>query len=331
MLTAAQILWEGAGRPEVDDTEPASGPCWWCAGPIQGKGRLVASLPATFPTPPRVGCPTSKHLCSPCAFTVSDHVRLPPKIAGARLAMKARAGRRALVTIPELGPGKRLLLTLSDGRIGTWDSPQGVSTLDGAEFTLDDLRQNPRDVRGLYKGRKAGADSLCKFLGAWDPALVSEGGEDGAEKFRAYHHYGTQAEWVPCTDTQKSDIRDFLLNPPSRPWVCAIGDGKKHHVLFTRPAHGGSRATMRLRDAQIDYDPEVLALGVASAKALAEAGAGEEDLLAGAYTSRPSLELLRAVREHDGALRPFRGSPVMDLILYLHKAKEIADVDATES
>lgn len=245
--------------------------------------------------------------------------------------MKAASGRRALITIPRYGAGKRLILSLPSGRIAVWESPTGVSSMDGATtpegqpLSVEDLRKAPRTFCGLYKGKGETSAPVCRFLGAFVPSDVVEGGDDGgAEKFRAYHHFGTRSFWTPCTDKNKREIRDFLYSPPPEPWVCAIGDGKKHVVLFTRPGDGAA-ASMRLRDSQIDYTPDVLRSAVSAAATLRGAGANEDDLRTGTYISRPSLELLRAARALDAEIDRLRGTPLIDLVIYLHNIADTTD------
>lgn len=337
-MTAAEILWEGAGRPEVADV--AAGPdvpCWWCGHKTGGRGRPIESLPATFPAPQRAACKESQWLCRACGWSLCEAVSLPATIAQARIAQKAALGKRASVAIGKGKPEKRMILVLDSGKIGVWTSPSGVSNLDGAlsldktPLSVPALRKVPVSFLGISHGRLGDRPMTCEFLGEYPIEDLSDGATTGAgtEKFRSYHHFGTVSRWLPCTDSDKALMREWILNPPDEPWAGMIYDAKKHGVVFTSASMPGGVQTLFFQGENIDYDPRVLSRQIEAVNALSTAGAREEEMDRGVYTSG-GIPLILAVREHDHVLRSIRGGPTMALCLYLRKSKKEMDDDGEE-
>lgn len=335
MRTAAEILWFGAGRPEVADVVdcPASADCWWCGHSCDGHARPLSSLPPTFPAPQRAALPLSQWLCRACGWSMCETVSLPASVSQARLELKARAGRRATVAISGEPASKRLILQLNNGEIGIWESPSGVSSFEGSTPDTETLRRVPQDATAISKGRLGDRPFVCEFLGAYPLDALSDGasGGSGTEKFRTYHHLGTCSRWLPCTDGDKTIIRQWVLNPPDEPWACMIFDGKKHGVVFAQPSQAASEGIQSIffQGDQVEYDPATLRRQVAGIETLMLAGAGEDDITSGRYSmAQGGVDLLLLIREHEPALRPLRGTAGMDLAMYLRRSrKELSDGD----
>ena len=70
MLTATQLLYEAASRPELPDLERISGRCFLCGGTMEC-GR-PAVLPKTFMDYDKARCPEATHICAACWFSMDD-------------------------------------------------------------------------------------------------------------------------------------------------------------------------------------------------------------------------------------------------------------------
>lgn len=331
--TAARILWHGAGCPAAPDEVTRNGPCWWCGLDCAGRARPLSCLASTFPDDHLAAAPESRFLCAACGWTLNDRVSLPAEQGQSRIRMKAEAGRRAKVSLRGAEPDRYLLLELADGRVGLWSCGPNARAEKPWEAARDALREAPADV------------GPCRFLEAvsyddLDPGPV--------EKFRCFHHLGTARRWRPCTDTHRMEIREWLLSPPAEPWVGIIGDGKKHAAIYAEFSPGRVRIHSRPRadadgqvglfsqppgdvDAEqrvyfrgqmIDYLPAELARQIAAVEALVVAGARDEEIASGDYA--PRAELVIPLATHEPTIAPLRGSPTVDLLLYLRRnAKEL--------
>lgn len=317
-MNATRLIWEGAGRPAdttgetggVVDVVAYTGPCWWCGQLATGLGRPRGVLPETFPWPLQAAAPEGTHLCLPCGWTLCDRVELPGYVAGPRLTAKADRGCRQV-----LADGRYLLLRLADGLIGRWSvAPRAVDE-DLWHEAVGNLRTNPCDV------------GVCKYLGAVPESSLTAG---PVEKFRAYHHFATASRWWPCTDTDRMEIRAWLLNPPAEPWVGVIGEGKKHHAIkatlmdaVSNPAGHGVQSVYHL-ESVIHYLSSDLARWIDAAERLIRAGAGDDEITSGHYYR---LSDIVALRRAEPVIAEVRGGPTLALVLYLRRnRKELADV-----
>lgn len=326
MLTATRLLYECAGCPGVGGSPaewfaPASGPCWWCGLPTEDypRGRRVRSLPDTFPPQPPPACPSSAWLCAACGWTLDDKIAIP----GARdaIAKRAALGGRATVSV-QGGPTERvLLLTLASGLVGVWTSPGNAASEEAWLAAREALRVEPATV------------PPCEYRGA---VAMDQLGETPSAKFRNYHHLGSaERGWHPLTNADRATIRSWLVDPPAEPWVCAIGDGQKHAVIYApvSPGRGdelfGRAQSVYFDGAVVDYRPAALADQIAAAEDLIAAGATREEIGAGTYTPR-GLALRLAMLTREPVLRPLRGGPVLGLVLFLCRpAKEIRECSTT--
>lgn len=316
-MRAASLLWTAAGQPVVTGDEPAlalvayAGPCWWCGGPSRGFGRPVASLPDGFPRRYEAACPEATHLCAPCSWSVSEHVSLPASYAAERIARKAREGRREIVSLRGGPAEKYLLLELEDGRIGLWTPATPAAAEEPWRASLADLRREPVTV------------GACRLV---EVVSLAELNDVPSAKFRAFHHFGTLDRWWPCTDTDRPAIRAWLLAPPPGPWCGVIGDGKRHFALRA-PVSEGPRCTVQLLDEAVEYEPAALADLLNRVEAVLTAGGSEEEILSGSYAGRGAT-LLLALRAHEPVLAPVRGSPLLDLVIYLRRTRKELATDA---
>lgn len=315
-LTAAHVLWLGAGRPEcpeIADCPP--GACWWCARPVGPRGRPLSTLPDTFPSHHLAAVPDSRWLCVACGWTLSDAVRLPPAYAAGRIARMADEGRRCIVAVGDAAPERRLLLRLADGQVGLWSPGPNATAEEAWVAAREALREAPRDV------------GPCRYLGA--VSLDALG--DGPAKWRSFHHLATvePGSWWVATDSDRAAIRAWLIDPPAQPWAAVIGDGKAHAAIYGRPSPARGRGIQCVTfrpsrasaDEGIDYDPQALARQIAAWEALILAGAGDDEIETGRYADR-GLGLLRARREHDPILAPLRGGPRIGLVRYLRRGRK---------
>ena len=317
--TPAALLWAAAGNHLTADAVLYTGPCWWCGNDSPGHGRPIKNAVAsTFPDANKAARPSSLHVCMPCGWTWSETVRLPQHILGARLLKKLEKG--GLVTYGLTGNSaklRHLLLPLADGTIGRWEPGATAALRKPWESATKALKSDPATV------------GTNVYLGSV-PADQIEVSDEATEKFRSFHHYTDGKIWQPFTDSERLTAREWLLNPPSGPWCCVIGDGKKHAANHydNRISYGPDGVqSMYLNGSMIDYLPATLARQILAFERLSFAGAMSEEIESGQYEARYSPIWFMALAEEDPILAPLRGSPTIGLVGYLTRKK----ADLTES
>ena len=311
--TAASILWQGAGRPEpAEITDCAPTRCYWCGGGTGSRGRPVSTLSETFPAHHLAAAATSRTLCRACGWTLSDHVAFPGCYASERIARKAEVGRREIVSVRGAPAERRLLLALATGGVGLWTCAENAAAEEAWVTAVAVLREAPQDV------------GPCRYLGAVPLADI---GAAPANKFRAYHHLGTATRWVPCTDSDRGMIREWLLDPPAVPWVGVIGDGKKHAAIHARisPPAGAGLQSVYLQGHTIHYRPAALVEAVTAWEALADVGYRDDDIAAGNWSCVATPAARIAARLYAECLAGWRGTPGMELVRYLRRTLKERD------
>lgn len=314
------LLWRAAGCPtnttntkgEVD-SYPCTELCWWCGQPSPGWARPRSCLPGTFPYPLEASVPESPHLCMPCGWTLCDRIALPHTIGVERIRSKAVQGRRQIVSIKGSEPQRVLTLELADGSVGLWS----VASRAAAEKPWLDarkaLREIPMDV------------GPCEYLGAVSYDDLDAG---PVEKFRSFHHFATRDRWWPCTDSDRMQIREWLLDPPPAPWVGVIGEGKKHHAISAQLLDAVTTrddlcCVYHLGNV-IHYRPAEFARVIAAIEDLVALGAYDDEIASGDYRGRSGVEWLLALRRSEPVIQPWRGGPGLPLALYLRRnSKEL--------
>lgn len=320
---ATRLVWEAAGRPmnttgtdKQPDATQAEGRCWWCAADLEGWARPRSVLPSTFPLPLQAAVPASEWLCMPCGWTLCDRIDLPRQMAEERIRMKARVGRRSQVSIDGREPERVITLELADCRVGLWTYGPNAAAEKPWQEARDELREDPRDV------------GPCKLI---DIVTYDRLDAGPVEKFRSFHHAATPDRWWPCTDTDRMEIRAWLFNPPPPPWVMILGDGKKHHAisaaLLDAVTRQASPCVVYWQGQAVTYEPQELQQVVAAIEALAIAGARDEEVSSGEYMPR-GVALALALRTAEPVVAPVRGSPLLDLALYLRRNRKELEADA---
>jgi hypothetical protein len=322
--TVTGILWRAAGSPRDTtdkrgnvDSVPHDGLCWWCGHPAPGWARPRSILPKTFPYPLQSAAPDSVHICLPCGWTLCDRIRLPHDYAIERIKTKARQGRRQIVSVRGKSPARWLTLELDNGTVGLWEPASSARFEKPWTDAIKVLRGEPADV------------GPCRFVEAVDYAELDAG---PVEKFRSFHHFATRDQWWACTDTNRADIREWLLRPPEPPWVGVIGEGKKHHAIEAQRLDALTTSNARARvyylGAVVSYVPATLARQIAAVEELVRLGAGDDEILTGEYRPHASTEWLLALRRHDPVINEIRGGPTLGLCLYLRRnRKELKNAD----
>ncbi len=307
-LLATWALWDAAGRPNPADGAPSTAPCWWCGRASPGWARpLKRSVAKTFPDSRLARAPESSVVCAPCGWTLLEKLALPGWFAAPRIAMKAKAGRRATISIGGAPAERYLLLEIErDGRIGVWSTGPNAKSEAPWHARKQELRKTPESV------------GVCEFVGFYPIDVLRPA---PTEKFRCYHHavHRNGAWWVG-SDSDKPTIRDLLLDPPRRRWACVIGDGKKHAAIYA-PASDGRNGEQQvyLKGRVVGYRPADLARILGVVEHLVRLGTRDEELRTGRYVPRPDPEWLSTWRTHRAELMALRNSGLLELALYLRR------------
>lgn len=316
-VSVTLLLWEAAGRPTNTtgkdgkvDSYRCTERCWWCGRRSPGWARPQAVLPDTFPYPLEASVPESPHLCLPCGWTLCDRIALPASYAAERIQSKAKQGRRQNVSVNGGPIEKWLTLELEDGTVGLWTPGKNAAAEKPWQAAVKTLRAKPETV------------GPCEYKGAVPYSALDVG---PVEKFRSFHHFATRDRWWPCTDSDRMEIRAWLLSPPKGPWVGVIGDGKKHHAINAQMLDAVATDELPcvyIQGSAVYYDPAMLARQVEAAEELVRAGAHDEEIASGEYRGRSSLDWLRALRVHEPVLNEIRGGPTLDLVRYIRRNKK---------
>lgn len=249
---------------------------------------------------------------------------LPPDRAAEQQAKRLADGGRVKLLVDGVVT-RRLAMVLDIGQVGLW----GIGTNAAAErpwtAARRELRGAPRDI------------GPCGYLGAVDQRDLQWA---PTAKFRNYHHFGREGgDWRPWTAAHKPLIRRWLLDPPATPWVGVIGDGQKHTVIHAVVSSGVRRLAGQQADmfagptnspmqqvyylgSVVSYRPRSLAGWLAAVEDLVGVGARDEEILSGRYRSRTGLDWLRALRRSEPVISQMRGSPALDLALYLRRPQK---------
>lgn len=307
-MTAARLVWGAAGCPGA--ATPVDAPCWWC-GLACDVGAVAQSdaIPDSFPD---VGaCPASEVVCVACAWTMSDQIALPAHLADAGIGRRLDAGGRLRVSVNGDDASKpRLFLRLSSGDVGIWSVGKNAAADVPWTEAIPVLRDSPADV------------GPCRLLAIVPLSSLSAG---ATARFRNYHHLATEGRWCPSTAADRAAIRAWLLDPPDGPWVCVLGDGQKHGVIYADGAvvYPGERPALWAWGRVVRYEPATLAAQLVAWLDLRRAGASDDEIGPGRYGRAIDPVVLRRA---EAVLRPAREEPTLiDVLALLRQTpKEIA-------
>lgn len=306
---SAAMAWMAAGCPRLPNALVVAGRCWWCASNLS-RGVPVASMPSTFldACGRDASNPSAAHLCEPCAWTLSDAVRLPREVGGPLLA-RALAGDgehpgRVAVAVGDEAPTRRLVLRLASGHVGVWERSGRPQEEVGWVRVRGSMVGTPSSVPG------------CAYLGAFDEAALATrvGG-----KFRNFIVYAdTVGRWRMWTKADRRDVRAVLLSPPDRcGWTLAIGDGQKHAAIYA-PVNvaGTSVAMVHFEGSTVTYRPRDLCGLVNAVEALLAAGAHRTCIESGRYAPRTGAEL-SVLRAQEPTVARWRGSALFGVAMWV--------------
>lgn len=140
-------------------------------------------------------------------------------------------------------------------------------------------------------------------------------GKEKLQKFRSYSYFVLKGQLYVLSKGQKPQIRDVLLQCPD---VAIIAlSGQKHIAFRARPGW------WQIEEIGVLPFPEILASLLEVVEALYNEGAGKEDIETGRY-SQGAIQRIGIVRwiELERGLKPFRGSPQLQLAVYLAQKKD---------
>jgi hypothetical protein len=140
-------------------------------------------------------------------------------------------------------------------------------------------------------------------------------GKEKPQKFRNYSYFVLKGRLSVLSKGQKPQIRDMLLQSPE---VAIIAlSGQKHIAFRARPGW------WQIEEIGVLPFPHALAFQLEIVEALYNEGAGKEEIETGRY-SQGAIQRVGITRwiELDRQLKPFRGSPQLQLAVYLAQKKE---------
>lgn len=156
----------------------------------------------------------------------------------------------------------------------------------------------------------------CLFTFEEQSTLVQRlAGKEKPQKFRNYSYFVLKGQLYVLSKGQKSQIRDVLLQCPD---VAIIAlSGQKHIAFRARPGW------WQVEEIGVLPFPRILASLLETVEALYNQGAGKEDIETGRY-SQGAIQRIGISRwvELEQKLKPFRGSPQLQLAVYLAQKKD---------
>jgi hypothetical protein len=327
-FTAAALLWKAAGSPTAERAEatPPGTRCWWCGASAHPTGRPISTLPDSFmATIPRGEAqPDSEHLCNACGWTLSDWVSLPETVWGPQLDKALAGDGKVSLALGDDRGAKASITAAPDGAVYVFARPPAG-------------KRGPAIEAAWTAGRELAASGDLSAMPAELPLLatMSRGDVGGAMvgKFRNYDHMVIGGVWHVLKAARPSDrdlIRATLLSPPPGLWALSIGDGQKHSAYVAPVSHGGAELQAIYCDGAgvVTYAPTDLAAILGAVEALIIAGAHPEEVGSGRYRPRGDMVLINAVRSHDPALVPWRGSPLFVLAERIRRSTDAIRADA---
>lgn len=140
-------------------------------------------------------------------------------------------------------------------------------------------------------------------------------GKDKLQKFRNYSYFVLKGQLYVLSKGQKPQIRDVLLQSPEVAIIAV--SGQKHIAFRARPGW------WQIEEIGVLPFPQALAFQLEIVEALYNEGAGKDEIESGRY-SQGAIQRVGITRwvELDRQLKPFRGSPQLQLAVYLAQKKE---------
>lgn len=140
-------------------------------------------------------------------------------------------------------------------------------------------------------------------------------GRDKPQKPWNWSHFVLRGEWLVLSKGDKAAMRDVLLQSPE---VAVIAESGQKHLAFRARPH-----VWQFELQAIPADPDGLSRLLALTDALYTAGANKAEILSGHY-SQGALQRIGVAtwRPLELAVRPHRGTPLLDLAVFLTLKQE---------
>ena len=292
MSTAARLLYAAAGSPEIGRPLPTPSRCWWC-GLDCTRGVALGEMPDTFVEAVQLkAARCGGYICAPCAWTLSDWVRLPVELGLVQL-------QKAIANDGRIEVGERAnALRLPDGRLGVW----------------------PRKQEAQFARQGTATPGMM-----WACSEVELAGRITG-KFRNYDHFGWEGGgWHPFKAVQpaaRAWLRWALLNPPPGRWCLSLGDGQKHEVIHTPVSDGRDEVqVISMDNVIVPFTARSIGYWIAAVEELRRLGVWDSQIERGEFIA-PQLSVAAQVRAHGEVLRPIVGSPRLDLAMRISRTKK---------
>lgn len=112
-------------------------------------------------------------------------------------------------------------------------------------------------------------------------------------------------------------IIDLLLNPPTTEWMISLAVSGQKHVIPYAHVNTGPTGVIRMEAVDVGYTQQTFTYVFTHALALRRLGIPAEPVLQGIPKYLKTREQLDAWHIHNTALKPYLGSPLLQLILWV--------------
>lgn len=143
-------------------------------------------------------------------------------------------------------------------------------------------------------------------------------GRDKPQKPWNWSHFVLDGQYIVLSKGDKARMVDVLMRSPE---VAVIADSGQKHIAFR-----ASLGVWQFELQPIRADPDLLSTLISLTTDLYTGGANKSEILTGRYAAKTIQRVgVRDWREWELGLRPYRGSPMLELAVFLTQKKETDD------
>ena len=161
-------------------------------------------------------------------------------------------------------------------------------------------------------------DGCLFWLDEASEELARRVGKEKPQRMRNYSHFVVNGEWMPLSKGDKVRMRALLLGRPF-PELAAVAISGQKHIVFRarRNPPGGRAGWVQVEEAAVFVDPAELGALLESVEEL-YLGFSKAEIATGQYRQYRIRKFgLARWRELDMCIRDRRGSPLLDLAIFL--------------
>lgn len=153
--------------------------------------------------------------------------------------------------------------------------------------------------------------NACQFCFTdQNDALAAQLGKPGTQRTRNYSHFVVGGLWVPLSKGDKTRMREMLYSSPD---VAIIATSGQKHIIFR-----AQPGWWQIEEARSRPFPDQLRKLLVEVEALYHGGISKTEIESGRYNHKRIMDFgLDGWRHHESAIKPARGSLLLQLAVFL--------------